>query len=371
MFHLLNAKTCLVVGALMSLSMSCHAVPWGGSDGADVFSGAAQDATNAAQEATGNAQSGGINEAATGGGDTAGGEGAGGEDITRREMLKKLIKHDATERFKEYALHKELLFMESPGTIWALKVAKAIGDSLDNYETNAQTYGEKGLLTMLKNYTRKKDLVVDTIDAQTLPTNSPATFYSSVMAPFVLEGNLAPLKNVDAVALIQSDTIAAEDSTAAVQLMSLLTNPFPQLDPITEAALTTPGAITGKAPEKLARYFAHSASVGLSASGIGDIIARRTLPSTDDPNAKSLMQIMKEYGEQRFSDSDWVSAMGAASEPALLREIAQMQAYSIWMQYQQYRLEEQQVALLSSINANFSRMATMVEKFTSQIPDEE
>lgn len=157
------------------------------------------------------------------------------------------------------------------------------------------------------------------------------------------------------------------------QLITILTKPYPYIDKTIQNQFKINGGVgLDKEPQKIEQLmdtFATGAIMGLSTSAFGDIVARRTpIPNQAAPNQdKSVMDMMDEYSKQRFSDPDWYKVIGASSDTALLREMAHMQAYSIWVQNQQFRVQEQQMALLAAMNAIMAKVNTTLTMMIGEI----
>lgn len=78
------------------------------------------------------------------------------------------------------------------------------------------------------------------------------------------------------------------------------------------------------------------------------------------PAAQSIMQIMENEATRRFVDSNYVTFLNDTANTLqidILRDMAAMQAFDLWLQYQNYRQNERIAALLSalvSVNAKGS-----------------
>src|SRR5690606_15367552 len=81
---------------------------------------------------------------------------------------------------------------------------------------------------------------------------------------------------------------------------------------------------------------------------------------------KTTMELMKQYSNLRFNSPEWYGLIGTASDTALLREIAHLLAYNTWMEKESYRLKEQEVVLLATMNANFAKMLSVMDALYEQ-----
>ncbi len=81
-------------------------------------------------------------------------------------------------------------------------------------------------------------------------------------------------------------------------------------------------------------------------------------PGSGTANSNSIMQIMENEATRRFGDTNYsgssTSFLGSTSttETDMIRDMAAMQAFQLWMEYQSYRQNERIAALLSAILAN-------------------
>ncbi|MFM8454673.1 MAG: hypothetical protein ACKOAD_06955 [Gammaproteobacteria bacterium] len=70
----------------------------------------------------------------------------------------------------------------------------------------------------------------------------------------------------------------------------------------------------------------------------------KTKESTD-----SLIGLMEKEANRRYTDSNWYKAMSTLTAEPLLREMASMEAYRLWMEHKRYLQMERVEALLASI----------------------
>ena len=111
-------------------------------------------------------------------------------------------------------------------------------------------------------------------------------------------------------------------------------------------------------PEDIANAAVEKATASVSLNAFMEMIAKRN-PSADTQN-KSLLQIMEEESSWRMKDVKWFQNISVSSQEAVLREIAQMMAFNMWMNYQQYRQNEQITALMAASVSSQARLVNMM-----------
>jgi len=117
-----------------------------------------------------------------------------------------------------------------------------------------------------------------------------------------------------------------------------------QANKTTGAKDNVPTAFT---PDDLKKW---AQNLGMQASGS---VARHSFykmyaDRIPDENGNSLLQIMENEVKSRFTNAAWYQSLTTASQESLLREMAQMDAFKIWLQYQQFRQGERMEALLAT-----------------------
>jgi|GEM_PF-2577845 len=298
-------------------------------------------------------------------------------DISSKEMVNALINYWAKESINAYAYDQEKLFQVAPGSLWATKAGSQAG-ILKTAEV-ALTVAMRSLINSIGSLSDGKEPITIlgiTIDLKENPPLGYIQLYAA-LKPFFETGNTESLKNINIGAMLQStvldDTNDAVDGTTKYRpsqtLVNILTNPFPVRDAQLAAKMKS-GNLTGDDMEAFGQVVSQYALVGVSANAWADIIARRTPPTGSSPDGspgKSVMQIMEQTAKDRFTSKDWYAAIGTASEAALLREIAHMMAYNQWVQYQQFRMSEQQVSLLASMNGVMAKVNASMDSMTAQM----
>lgn len=307
-----------------------------------------------------------------------GGQGQSG-DITNTEMVTALINYLAKESIQRYGYEEQKLFQVAPGSLWASKAGGEAGAM--NFEKLALDIMNRSMINSLAPLSSQKQITVGevTVDSETAPASGALELYRS-MSGFFTEGDTTNLKSINAGALLQATNLTDAGYTPeeSQNLVNMLVNPFPAQNPDITAKLRSGTKLDGSQMEELGGMLAQYAAFGVSANAWADIVARRTPAATSSDTTgtdtttgtidnKTAMQIMKDTSEKRFTSKEWYAAIGTASETALLREIAQMMAYNQWVQYQQFRMAEQQVSLLASLNAIMAKMNRSIDKMNTEM----
>lgn len=107
-----------------------------------------------------------------------------------------------------------------------------------------------------------------------------------------------------------------------------------------------------------ANYMANQALIGVARYAMDEMYGMR-VPGTNlgvsgTDSSKSIMSVMETEASRRFTDPAYVTFLtaGSTDQIALLRELAAMQAFELWMNYQNYRQNERIASLLSAMLAS-------------------
>jgi hypothetical protein len=288
-------------------------------------------------------------------------------DISWRQGVAALINYQAAEIFRKYQYDLQLLYQAAPGSDWAISAGVIVGKT-PLVETamalnNIQIATQLGMLGAADKIT-VQGVEVDIGDAR--KDAEPLTLYDK-LKDFFIQGNMENFTSVNPGSLLFRVNYTKDNVSPANvnQVISILTDPFPAMEEYLKNKLKFGGlGLTGAEKERLVTRLVYGAVMGLSTGAFADIAARRTpAPNTD----KSVMEVMNDYSNQRFTDPDWYKVLGAASDSAILRELAHMQAYNIWVQNQQFRVAEQQLALMASLNAMMSKISYTMNEIIDQL----
>jgi len=316
-------------------------------------------------------------------------------DITRNQLANAIINYEAARDLNNLQYNQQLLFMAAPGSQFAINAGSAIGASITNTAPgnvldNAFTMGSTSWLNSVSLLTPPQTTTSPAIFAlfgKQMPTSKetvsgvsglnvsatgPMAFYKQYEKFFTgqdptvinpLNPSAILLSENLANAQLSPTTVGKMTADQSSQFVTLITNPFPS--PVA-AAVTAAGGTppTGQQREQLAIDLAESLVFGVSTTAWGDIIARRTPVGGQQV---SMLQQMDNYAQYRFVTPSWYANLGSASEPAVIREVAHILAFMTWMQFQQYRLEEQQVALLATMNAIMGQINIQLNTLNQQM----
>lgn len=107
-----------------------------------------------------------------------------------------------------------------------------------------------------------------------------------------------------------------------------------------------------------ATYMANQALLGVARYAMDEMYGMRVpgsiMGATGNAASQSILNVMENEAVRRFTDPNYATFLTAATtdQVALLREMAAMQAFELWMNYQNYRQNERIAALLSAILSN-------------------
>ena len=119
--------------------------------------------------------------------------------------------------------------------------------------------------------------------------------------------------------------------------------PFPNMElrNLLAQGIKTPGD-----KRKAAALMLGSAIFNVAQNSLNEMHAMR-LPSGSENNKSSLMNIIATESSRRFKDKNWHNAVQEASQEAMLREMLNIEAFKLWMDYYRYRQNERIEALLA------------------------
>ncbi len=288
---------------------------------------------------------------------------ASSADATRKQLGTALINYDAAARMQEFQLNQELLFMAAPGSEWAIAAGAAVGSA--QLGTIATSLYTSNFLRSTAIYSIANNATYNgiTVAPANLPAN-PTQIYQA-LKQFFIGGDSSHLSMIDTGQLTNSNRI---DTQTAQNIINMLATPFPNPDPTILSVLKgIPGGgsdLSGAQQEALGTAMVEEAVNAMSTSALSTIAARRILTGSA---SNTFMETVDQYSKERFFNATWPSAMSAASEPAMIREMAHMMAYEIWLQYEQFRISEQQLALLATMNIVLSKINVAIDNLNTQM----
>lgn len=274
------------------------------------------------------------------------GQGAS-QDITRKEHAQALINYESDARLKEFEKAEELMFMKAPATEQTIKAVKdfkqtepKVGQAKSQYSNQvlrdsltSKILNDPNLRSAPQAREALSQLLQD-------PNNVQALNPGLLM-------NKSEITQQEAASLV--GIIGKDSSSALPPALTQMINELGALERPSQAAL-----------ESLGKTISEEALTAISANALSQIAANRTGPN-------SLNSIAEQLANLRLTDQAWFEKLGAASDTAILREIAQMEAYRTWLQYQQFKMQEQQMALMAAMNVGFSKLSKVLGSLSLEI----
>lgn len=288
------------------------------------------------------------------------------KDFSNKDLARALINYEAAARVNDYLYNQQLLWMAAPGSVYAVQAGSAAG------QFNAPTIGlpmsNSSFLASVGAYSGASNFTGPLAPSGSAQNSKPLTqgdLYTQLQ-PFFSSGDTAGLVVVNPGLFLETDNLAKFNNNQGIsaaqsqQMINIVTNPFPTA-PLLTGSLANP---SGADQDALVNGLVGNAIITVSGSALSDIVARRTPQSSSTP---SVIEMMNKYSQQRFTNPDWYTQISTASDSALLRELAHMQAYNTWVQFQQFRLLEQQTALLATMNTVMAKLGVGISQLNAQI----
>lgn len=282
-------------------------------------------------------------------------------DYRNKEVASALINYWADVSLKEYEFKKELLFMNAPGTEKAIEAGQKIGESVAN------NYAQELVET---NFKKAMGAYWQTEEAGTIVAQSVAPkiqLFIEMMRR--MEDSLGNMNALNIGNILSKDRVEKE---AAEGFIAYLTNPYPKTDQDIAAKMKSGAELTVAEKEKFAEKLIESINMAPSVTAFSELFARRIAEqdaegTPDEEKHKTVMELINEYSKLRFNTPEWYGMIGKASDTALLREMVHLLAYNAWMDQQAFKMKEQEVALLATMNANFTRMYAAMQGLVEQL----
>lgn len=282
-------------------------------------------------------------------------------DYRNKEVASALINYWADVSLKEYEFKKELLFMNAPGTEKAIEAGQKIGESVAN--NYAQELVETNFKKAMGAY---------------WPTEEAGTVVAQSVAPKIqlfiemmrrMEDSPGNMNALNIGNILSKDRV---DKEAAEGFIAYLTNPYPKTDQDIAAKMKSGAELTVAEKEKFAEKLIESINMAPSVTAFSELFSRRIAEqdaegTPDEEKHKTVMELINEYSKLRFNTPEWYGMIGKASDTALLREMVHLLAYNAWMDQQAFKMKEQEVALLATMNANFTRMYAAMQGLVEQL----
>lgn len=192
-------------------------------------------------------------------------------------------------------------------------------------------------------------------------------------APYLAMGD------VNYAAVIDPTLYSGLADLTAQNLIRNIVSPFP--DPTIRDNVMSPGFLEdGGKKTAYANYMAGQAVLGVALNSFNKIYGDRVpgsslgLGNTDPAQSTSLMQLIQQQSTQRYEQTAWAQYLAdpGTNELAVLKEIAAMQAFSLWMDYQRYMQMERIESLLAaavSKMVNDSYQTNQLINQASKVPE--
>jgi hypothetical protein len=309
-------------------------------------------------------------------------------DITRSELATALINYEALSKIKDFQLNMDLLYELAPGAMLAAVTAERIGSFQQDQMANLMIQAihmrgaynlTNGRVDLRAQFTSQVEAALEAfgnneIDQEALQASLSENILNTAEASlgvyerakaYVLEGDLSAIRGLDPGSLLsQTSDLQPAD---AVGLIGLITDPMPIMDPelgdalarmsqdlLAGRAITSDNDLTPKQKETFVAKILEMPLTSMSNYALSDMAARRA-------GSESLMKNMAKHSSERFGDPAWHNEIAKASEAALLRELVQMMSFQQWTNYQNFRVQEQQMALLATMTSVLARLTAVMD----------
>lgn len=281
-------------------------------------------------------------------------------DYRNKEVAGALINYWAEVALKEYEFKKELHFMNAPGTETAIDATKKIKEN--NADAEAADLVSKVFEESVRSFTATEE----TIEEWSRFDSPKLKLFKYIRDKITddYDGDWTKISDLSIGRILGNDRVEKEQ---AEQFLAYLTNPFGEIDVEISKKILEGEELTLEEQEKVSEKMMENISLAPSTIALSDMFGRRIAPeddegTTEDEKKDTLIEIMKNYSGVRFNTPEWYGYIGTASDTALLREIVHLIAYESWVKQQTYKLQEQEVVLLATMNANFTRMLSVMNR---------
>ena len=229
--------------------------------------------------------------------------------------------------------------------------AVATGEALASYA--GQATGFSKLLSSL--------MLVDAGYQLTPPASNPQLQYYT--------NNATNPAMIDISTLLNPARLTLAEQAVVQQLIINITNPTPtkMSTSLSQALNGTPVPLDSSTPPSLevpqkiefVQRQMSQALFSVPQRALYEVMAAR-LPIPDAPNGESLIQILENESTWRMQTPAWFASLAVTPAEGVLREIAQMDAMRLWLQYQQYRQEERIEVLMATMVAAQAQMVNQM-----------
>ena len=266
---------------------------------------------------------------------------AAAADVRRADAAQAIIS------YQEKLAEKQRLnaLREAPGVANSV----ATGEALTAYAGNASFFSK-----MIS------DSLMQSAGYQLIPpTSNPQYQY--------YQNNATNPEMIDISTLWKTTNIPLARVPVAQQLIMNITNPTPSKmsTSLSQALKSTPVPLDSTTPPPLdlpqqAEYVQREMSQALYSipqRALYEIMATRVpIPGLPNGENQSLLQVLETESTWRMQTPAWFANLSVTPTEGLLREIAQINAMHLWLQYQQYRQSERIEVLMAAMVAAQARM---------------
>lgn len=129
--------------------------------------------------------------------------------------------------------------------------------------------------------------------------------------------------------------------------------------------------LSGDEQNELVKFVVSQTSYSAAYASLYELLAKRVVEpqatgggivaKVDEP--KSLLETMHVESTRRVQSPEWYQELAVMPRDSLLREIAHIEAFQLWMQYQQYRQQELAQFMMASLMAQIQRVTSEMDAF--------
>jgi hypothetical protein len=292
-------------------------------------------------------------------------------DFSNKDLAYAMINYMAAMEHNRQELDQQREKMPGAGTEESVRAGSIVGGA--NIAGDALKYANKSTLGGISMYSKASNFTGPMGNSKV--TNSSRDDLYQLFLPFINEGNTAPLTIVNPGPFILSNNLTKSgiSSAQSQQFINVLTNPFPKMDPKVAAQMVLGamgGGAVGAAQDEIVNALVQNAVLSVSSSALADIIARR-MPTTDasgnPKSTDSVMETLEKLAKSRFGNDEWVKELGVSSAEAIGRENTQINSQNTYLLYLLLRGQDQQTALLATLNGIMAKVNTGMEKLAVEM----
>jgi hypothetical protein len=165
--------------------------------------------------------------------------------------------------------------------------------------------------------------------------------------------------------LLQPNVYSTMGSVAASEIVRNLTTPIPEPK---MSGMVSNGITNNDDKIAAVDIFLRHASYDVARNSLNQMLVMRSPYSSVNGNT-SMMASMAEQVNQRFQNASWTTKISQGTTDVVMREVAMMQAFQLWMDYMKYKQQERVEAILavtlSNSLKNFNRLYEKIIELSS------